>query len=397
MIPRRMLYSIAAGLGGSGLNRVAREEVSLAEEKGFLGSAVAYSMTPSLLPKGRAHTLQYHPVKILSVLKREYYQGAKKHALDLVSARMLTSNRFDFFHSWSGDCVRSLRVAKRLGIPSMIEIPTWHRNKGRVKKAKTWSEIQRDEAPFPQSALNKLLVTRQQVMEEYDLADLILVLSEKARETFQIAGVPDEKLFLLGRGADPLEFYPSDSPPETFRVIFVGSLIRRKGVHLILEAWKQLNLPDAELILCGSVGKDIEPLLREAPPTVRAAGHVGHVADELRRSAIHIFPSECEGAAKATYEAAACGLPQIATRESGDMVKDGENGIIVPPNDVEAVARALTTLHANPALVRQMGIAAHKRFLEGFTWEHFRHRLLAAYSTAIELQGRSPGKRTTAV
>ena len=384
-----MLYSIAAGLGGSGLNRVAREEVSLAEQRGFLGSAVAYAMTPSLLPKPHFRTLRYHPVKILSLLRREYYQGAKKHAIDLTSAGMLRRGQYDFFHSWSGDCLRSLRVAKDRGIPSMIEIPTWHRNKGRIKKSKTWSEIQRDEAPFPQSTLNKLLVTRQQVMEEYELADLILVLSEKARETFQIAGIPDEKLFLLGRGADPLEFYPSESPPKTFRVIFVGSLIRRKGVHLILEAWKHLNLPNAELVLCGGIGKDIEPLLREAPPTVRAAGHVEQVADELRRSSIHIFPSECEGAAKATYEAAACGLPQIATRESGDMVKDGENGIIVPPNDVEAIARALTTLHANPGLVRQMGLAAHKRFLEGFTWEHFRHRLLDAYSKAIAIQRRS--------
>ncbi|MEX1117984.1 MAG: glycosyltransferase family 4 protein, partial [Terrimicrobiaceae bacterium] len=273
-----------------------------------------------------------------------------------------------------------------LGIPSMIEIPTWHRNKGRIKKNKTWSEIQRDEAPFPQSLLNKLLVTRQQVMEEYDLADLILVQSQKARETFQIAGLPDEKIFLIGRGADPEEFYPADTAPPVFRVIFVGSLIRRKGVHLILEAWKQLALPNAELVLCGGITKEIAPLLRDAPPNVHAIGHVPNVAEELRRSTLHIFPSECEGGAKAPHEAAACGLPQIATRESGDIVKDGENGIIVPPHDVEAIARALTTLHANPGLVRQMGLAARKRFLEGFTWEHFRQRLIEAYSKAIELQ-----------
>jgi glycosyltransferase involved in cell wall biosynthesis len=358
----------------------------MAAENGFLESAVAYTMTPSLLPPERVRLLHYHPVRLLSLLDRVYYQGAKKHAVDRQTARMLETGRFDFFHSWSGDCLRSLRVAKSRGIPSMIEIPTWHRNKGRIKKSITWSEVQRDEAPFPQSVLNRLLVTRQQVMEEYALADLILVLSEKARETFQVAGVPDEKLFLLGRGADPEEFYPADSPPKTFRVIFVGSLIRRKGVHLILDAWKSLQLPNAELFLCGGIGKDIEPLLRDAPPNVRAAGHVDHVASELRKSSIHIFPSECEGAAKATYEAAASGLPQITTRESGDMVKDGENGILVPPNDVNALTKALTTLHANPELVRQMGTAARKRFLEGFTWDHFRQRLLKAYSKAMELR-----------
>lgn len=384
-----MLYSIAAGIGGPGLNRVAREVVELAEKRGFLGSAVAYSIKTSALSKHHFRTLRFHPVKLLSVLKREYYHGAKKHALDHTAARMLRSGHYDFFHSWSGDCLRSLRTAKRLGIPSMIEIPTWHRNKGRDKKPKTWSEIQRDQAPFPQSLLNKFLITRQQVMEEYDLADLILIQSGKAKETFQAAGIPDEKLFLIGRGADPEEFYPAGSPPATFRVIFVGSLIRRKGVHLILEAWKKLALPNAELVLCGGIGNDIAPLLRDAGPTVHALGQIKDVAGEFRRSTIHIFPSECEGGAKAPHEAAACGLPQIATRESGDIVKDGENGIIVPPNDVEAIARALTTLHANPDLVHRMGIAAHKRFLEGFTWEHFHKRLLTAYSLAIELRNTS--------
>ena len=56
------------------------------------------------------------------------------------------------------------------------------------------------------------------------------------------------------------------------------------------------------------------------------------------RERLHIFPSQWEGSAKVTYEAAACGLPQITTREAGDVVRNGIEGIIVKPGDVNAIA-----------------------------------------------------------
>jgi glycosyltransferase involved in cell wall biosynthesis len=381
--PRSLLYSIAAGIGGSGLDQVAAESLRAAVGGNFLGRAIAYDLRATDIPRSRVELLQRHPVKLLSFLDREHYTGAKKHALDHRAARRLASGRHDLLHTWSGDCVESLRAAERLGIPSVLEIPTWHRNKGRVKKDKTWSEIQRDAAPFPRSLLNRLLVTRQQVMEEYARATLILVLSQKARETFLIAGLPEKKLFLTSRGVDVEKFTPAPAPPEKFRAIFVGSLIRRKGVHVLLEAWKKLALPDAELVLVGAPSKEIATLLADAPANVIVRGFVRDVAVELRQAAVHIFPSECEGSAKATYEAAACGLPQITTRESGDVVQDGENGLLVPSNDADALAATIERLYRDRDLAARMGAAGRRRVVGNFTWDHFRARLLDAYDAAL--------------
>jgi len=86
-----------------------------------------------------------------------------------------------------------------------------------------------------------------------------------------------------------------------------------------------------------------------------------------------------------TYEAAACGLPQITTREAGDVVRNGVEGIIVQPGDVNAIATALEHLYRHPETVREMGIAARARVVENFTWDHFRTRLLDAYETAIRM------------
>ena len=98
----------------------------------------------------------------------------------------------------------------------------------------------------------------------------------------------------------------------------------------------------------------------------------------------HVFPSQCEGSAKVTYEAAACGLPQVTTREAGDVVEDGVQGIIVPPADVDALGAAIQQLYDHPEIVERMSLAARERVVENFTWDHFRARLLDAYELAMQ-------------
>jgi glycosyltransferase involved in cell wall biosynthesis len=97
-----------------------------------------------------------------------------------------------------------------------------------------------------------------------------------------------------------------------------------------------------------------------------------------------LFPSQWEGSAKTVYEAAACGLPAITTREAGDVVRDGIEGIIVKPGDVDAIAAAIRHLYDHPEIVDRMRHAARKRVVENFTWDHYRQRLLVAYQTAIK-------------
>ncbi len=76
--------------------------------------------------------------------------------------------------------------------------------------------------------------------------------------------------------------------------------------------------------------------------------------------------------------------PQITTREAGDVVEDGVQGIIVPPADVDALAAAIQQLYDHPEIVERMSLAARERVVENFTWDHFRARLLDAYELAMQ-------------
>jgi glycosyltransferase involved in cell wall biosynthesis len=384
-LPRHLLYSIFARIGGSGLDTDAFETLRASYREGFLGKAIAYDNRQKEIPASLIHSLRWHPVRLISFFDRPYYYGAKKKYLDWIASRQLATGRYDLFHSWSGDCLRSLRVAKKRGIPSIVEIPTWHRDGGKRK-------IDRPKAADSENAprglerwKGRLLLERKRFIEEYQLADLLLVLSERAAHTFRVRGFPEDKLFYLPRGVDVERFKPGDRPPK-FRAVFAGALIKRKGIQHVLEAWHRLNLPDAELWLVGHVHDEAKPFLKQFwRDSIRVVGFVRDPENYLNQSTIHVFPSQWEGSAKVTYEAAACALPQITTREAGDVVRDGVEGIIVKPGNVDAIAAAIQHLHRHPEIVQQMGSAARRRVVENFTWDHFRTRLLGAYEMAMRM------------
>jgi glycosyltransferase involved in cell wall biosynthesis len=390
-LPHSVLYAISARIGGIGLDLVALETIRGIQP--YLGKAVSFGVQDQDIDRRKMKTLRFHPVRLFSNLESKYYYAAKKRATDRVSAQFLRTGRFDLFHGWSGSALNSLRVSKTLGIPSLLEIPTWHRQKGRILPPKTQQEIAMENAPIPQRWLNSLLIKRPETLEEYELADLILVQSEKAADTFRVQGFPNEKLYSMPQGVDVNRFQPGP-PPPLFRAVFVGALIKRKGVHTLIEAWKKLKLPNAELWLAGHPHEEIKPYLNDPPTNVRVLGFIKEVENVYRAGSVHVFPSSLEGSAKTTYEAAACGLPQITTREAGDVVVDGLNGLIIPPDDVDALARAIRQLYDRPDLVRIYGAAGRARVVQQFTWDNFRKRVLGAYRLAMARLSASQAVRS---
>src|SRR5215471_17449063 len=185
MLPKSLLYSIFARIGGHGLDTDSFEALRASYRGKFLGKAVAYDNRQKEIPSRFIQSLRWHPVRLLSFLDRAYYYGAKKKYLDWIASRHLVSGRYDFFHSWSGDCLETLRVAKKKGIPSLIEIPTWHRGSqpGGTRPLKSPVSGRRQRGALP-SWKSRLLLGPERFLEEYELATLVVALSEKAAESF---------------------------------------------------------------------------------------------------------------------------------------------------------------------------------------------------------------------
>ena len=386
-LPARLLYATSARIGGIGLDLCAQEQLKASERGGFLARAIAYRNRCPEIPDAKVRSLRFHPVRLISFLDRPYYYGAKRRYLDWIAARELATGRYDFFHGWSGESLRTMRVADARGLPSVLDIPTWHvahgfRKHENVPPPGGWSG-----RLLPRRWLRPLPVVPWRIKEEYDRATVVLTRSTYATETFLAEGFKPEKVFQTDDGADVVRFTPGE-PPPMFRALFVGALIKRKGIHLLLEAWHRLNFRDAELVLVGFAHEEMEPFLQKfGQANVRVVGKTTRVEDWYRSATVHVFPSLCEGCAKSTCEAAACGLPQITTRESGDVVLDGVNGLTVPCNDLGALCAALERLYTHPELLGPMRVAARARALERFTWEAYRTRLLEGYRRAMALAG----------
>jgi glycosyltransferase involved in cell wall biosynthesis len=393
LLPKSLLYSIFARIGGAGLDTDAFEALRSSYRSGFLGKAIAYDNRQSEIPARFIYSLRWHPVRLISFLDRPYYYGAKKKYLDWIASRQLESGRYDFFHSWSGDCLQSLRVTKKKKIPSLIEIPTWHRSGQGTQNRSANGRIRRGEGQKTEDREQKtpwksrFLLEPKRFLLEYELADLVVVLSEKAAESFRRQNFPEQKLFYLPRGVDIERFKPGKRPSK-FRAIFSGALIQRKGIYHVLEAWHRLNLKEAELWLVGSVHDEAKPHLKSFwRDNIKTVGFVQDPENYLNQATVYVFPSRLEGSAKTVYEAAACGLPAITTREAGDVIRDGIEGMIVQPGDVNAIAAALEHFYHHPETAERMGAAARQRVVENFTWDHYRSRLLGAYETAMRMVG----------
>jgi glycosyltransferase involved in cell wall biosynthesis len=232
-------------------------------------------------------------------------------------------------------------------------------------------------------------------------ADGFLAMSREIEAEFLGAGLPRDRVTRIPHGVDTRRFRPADPAlraecrreldlePGDLVVCWTGRLLRGKGLERLLDAFAVVvaGEPRARLVLVGSgegQSLSIEAALRERagdPPLagrVRMPGRVDAVERALAAADLFVFPSEFEALGLSLIEAAACGLPAVASRTGGivDVVDEGVSGLLVPPGDAGALAEALLTLLGDPEGLRAMGEAARARacreFDEELAFERYR-------------------------
>jgi glycosyltransferase involved in cell wall biosynthesis len=212
-------------------------------------------------------------------------------------------------------------------------------------------------------------------------ASLIVPVSRELRDIMLDLGIPREKCRVPRFGVDVDMFHPPSEPRpvrEHVRILFVGSLIARKGLHDLLDALADPELATARLTIVGD-GPDLEKLRAQSdrlgladntewkgllPPEA--------VARLMRHTDLVCLPSYMEGRPNVVNEAMASGLPVISTRIGGipDMVRKGETAFLVEPGDVEELRKCLIRLVSDPDLRARMGAAGHEFLVKsGVSWD----------------------------
>lgn len=196
----------------------------------------------------------------------------------------------------------------------------------------------------------------ERLQQEVEQCDHLVVGSNAIRDSFVASGMPGDRLSVVPYAVDSTRFFPL-TPEEKanvddgkFRVICVGQITPRKGIHYLLEAWRRLGLPStrAELMLVGTLAPEMRPVLKRYEGLFTHVGSVAH--EELRlhygRASVFVLPSVEDGFGLVTAEAMGCGLPVIVTRAAGsaDIVEDGKNGFVVESCSAESLQQAIEVL-----------------------------------------------------
>ncbi len=212
-------------------------------------------------------------------------------------------------------------------------------------------------------------------------ADAFVAMSRLIRDEMQAASVPAERIRLLPHGVDTERFRPATPEeraalrarlglPDGLLAVYAGRLLRGKGLETLVAALAVAQTPtDLRVILVGSgAGQALDATAelkrrvaeRGLEARVVFAGPSDRVEDYLRASDLFVFPSLFEALGIALVEAAACGLPAIASRTGGilDVVEDGDSGLLVPPGDAGALAAALAALAGDEPRRSAMAAAA---------------------------------------
>ena len=307
---------------------------------------------------------------------------------DRLVARALPrlAGEIDIVHAWPLGALETLRVAKGLGIPTVLERPNAHTRFAYEVVERECDRLGLELPPDHDHAFNAARLEREEA--EYAAADALLCPSDFVVQTFLDEGVPREKLVRHTYGYDETRFF-SDAGVRGrdvgVRAVFVGECAVRKGLHLALDAW--LASPTSATGTFTIAG-DFLPAYADklacqlAHPSVRVVGHRDDVPDIMRQSDVLVFPSIEEGFGLVCVEAMASGCVPLVSDACTDEVVHGRNGLVHRAGDVDTLTSQLTTLDRDRQLLRELrdeGLDAAARL----TWADAGRALLDAYASVL--------------
>ena len=360
---------------------------------GVAAAGAALTVFPGVVHRPLPPTIKVAPTLARGRWRIPYKALGRVRALalhDRIVARRLqrSPDEFDIVHTWPLGARETLRTARRLGIPTVLERPNTY--------TKYAYEVVRDEClrlgvelpPDHEHAYNELHLAIEH--EEYELADRLLCPSDFVRKTFVDAGYPEEKLVRHMYGFDDTTFQPGRPEEQTaargFTMLFVGVCAVRKGVHFALEAWLRSSASErGRFLIAGeflpAYRAKLEPLL--AHPSVQVLGHRSDVADLMRTSDVLVLPSIEEGSALVTSEAIASGCVPLVSEVSSGVCFHDENALVHAPGDVATLAQHITWIYESPHLLERLR-AGCLRTAPEITWRKAGVRLLDVYREVVD-------------
>lgn len=388
----RVLYSFPHKLGAARICTTAWYQV-----KGIAAAGADVTVLTGCVRRTLPTSVRVHTTLAWKKLRLPYRLLGSRRACALhdwlVAGRLKKmASEVDVVHVWPTAALRTMQVAKQLGIPTLLERPNAHT---RFAYEVVKKECQRLGVSMPtrhEHAYNAAVLEREEL--EYRTTDYLLCPSDFVAGTFRAEGFSSEKLMRHQYGYDRELYYPDARTPESDRglkVLFAGGCAPRKGLHYALDAWLQSSASrTGTFLIAGEFIPGYAELLSKPlnHPSVKVLGHRRDLPELMRHSDVLVLSSIEEGSALATYEARGCGCVLLVSDASGAVCHDSENALVHPVGDVPALTRHLNLLNEDRALLGRMRTASLATLNE-ITWEAAGIKLVQIYRDAMSNQAQT--------
>jgi glycosyltransferase involved in cell wall biosynthesis len=297
-------------------------------------------------------------------------------------ARML-ARRLDAVYTYEDGAKLTLVEAKRRGIARVYELPSGYYRSVANEMARAVSGLPNIGVQIrPEPAWK-----RERKDIELDLADVVIVPCEWARASLRFSKAPQKCLIKIPYGTPADEVSARNKKPNgPFTVLFAGQLGVRKGVPLLMQAWKRLGLKNARLLMAGSIRLDEKYLRDQKDISYLGVLPQVRLLEAMRAADLFVFPSLADGFGLVIGEAMAVGVPVLTTTNTGgpELIVDGREGWCVPAHDSESLAERIEWASQHRDALYEMGLLARRR-AEQWTWANYRRKLIEELSKHLNI------------
>jgi len=308
---------------------------------------------------------------------------------DWVTARWLERHaaEIDLVHGWPLSSLRTIRVAKRFGIPFLLERPNAHTEYAYEATAKECEIVGIEMPAGHDHDLNQQFLKHEE--KEYEEADFLLCPSEFVTGTFVDRGFKRERLLRHHYGFDEVRFTPGNQDATEDRglvMLYAGVCEPRKGLHYALQAWLESGAHHrGKFIICGTfvpgyAGK-LQTMLDH--PSVEVLGHRTDIPDLMRESDLFVLPSIEEGSALVTYEAKGAGCVLIVSDSAGAVCHHLKDAMVHRMRDVGTLTEHINRLDQDRSLVQRLRVTSLASSCH-LNWNVAGTRLAEIYSTSVQ-------------
>jgi len=380
----RVLYSFPLRIGAGRICYAAWEQV-----RGLTEAGADVTLFPASVARPLPASVVIRPTLARGRFRIPYRILGRENAFrlhDFLVAKRLerAASSFDIVHTWPSGARRTLEMANRLGVPTVLERPNSHTELAYEVVGAECKRLGISLPPGSEHAYNSAVLRHEE--REFALAGHLLCPSDFVEQSFLDRGCSPDKILRHTYGFDQKRFYPDQRRNhDNITMLFAGYAAVRKGLHIALEAWVKSPVSKSGTFM---IAGDILPSYREklhpwlAHPSVQVLGYRTDIPDLMRSSDLFVLPSFEEGLPLVCLEAMASGSVPLVSTACTELCVHEKNALVHVPGDVQALTEHISLIGRDRSLLGSLRAEAIDSS-RGRTWDYAGRQLVAAYQQAL--------------